>query len=345
MSDLHVSLTQQQMEENGEMDFIRDHVAAAHAAAAGETAPPADEPDTVDAVDDVEDSEEGEVPADVGIDQDAELSEEEGDTLYLELDDATQALIDTKYGGDINKALAALPDAQTTIGRQGNEMGALRAELEAMEARITASLQMAQPYAEWPDEFADGQEQAAALQVIAEQAFDRRDPDTFDRAIRAWQEADPVSASLYRNLKEMQVAQIEASGQIPVDDEDTLLEAEMSTVISAFPQFESEEFQATVAAELDKTPSLKAVLWGQVPGVSPKERATILQEAAQRVLARTTSETAQAARKRIAVRTSEEARAARVAGQVARGTTSRVEQVEPEGRKVAMGDTGRTLDI
>ncbi len=346
MSDLHVSRTQQEMEENGEMDFIRAHVAAAMEAD-GNT-PPAVEPDTVESEPEVEevveDSAEEEVPADVGIEPEEELSDEEQDTLYLELDERTQALIDSKYGGDINKALAALPEAQSKIGQQGNEMGALRAELEAMEARITASLQSSQPYADWPDEFDDASTQAAALQVIAEQAFDRRDPETFDRAIKAWHDADPVSAGLYRNLKEMQVAQIQQTGQ-PLDDEDTLLEAEMQTVISEFPQFQTEDFQAQVASELDKTPSLKAVLWGEVPGVSPRERATILQEAAQRVVARTTSETAQQARRRIAVRTSEEARAARVAGQVARGSTARETAVEAEPRTVPLGDSARVLNI
>jgi len=145
-------------------------------------------------------------------------------------------------------------------------------------------------------------------------------------------------------MKEIEVRQIQAVEQAPVDDGVTLNEA-VSGVISEFPQFQVESFQSEVAAELDKTPSLKAVLWGQVPGVSVEERATILREAAPRVVARTTSETALQARKRIAVRTSEEARSARVAAQVARGTTAREETVEPEARTVPLGDSGRSLNI
>lgn len=351
MSDLHVSLTQREMEENGEMQFIRDHVAAAQANAAGETTPPADAPDTVesgeteDVEDQIDDSAEGGDSADGGTDESAELSDEDADTLYLELDDATQALIDSKYGGDINKALAALPEAQSTIGRQGNEMGALRAELENFRAQLQQDFAAAQPYAQWPDEFADASEQAAALRVIAEQAFDRRDAQTFDTALRAWSEADPVSASLYRDLKEMQVLQIQREAQAPVVNDEALLAEGIQKVISDTPQFQSEEFQAQVAAELDKTPSLKAVLWGQVPGVSVEERVTILREAAQRVQARTTSETAERAKKRIAVRTSEEARAARAQAQVERAATARDQEVEKEARTVPLGDTGRSLNI
>ena len=118
-----------------------------------------------------------------------------------------------------------------------------------------------------------------------------------------------------------------------------------SGVISEFPQFQVESFQSEVAAELDKTPSLKAVLWGQVPGVSVDERATILREAAQRVIARNTSETVTAARKRIAIRTSEEARQARVDAKVSRAASAREEEVETPKRTMPMGDTGRVLDI
>jgi hypothetical protein len=75
------------------------------------------------------------------------------------------------------------------------------------------------------------------------------------------------------------------------------------------------------------------------------ERVAVLEEAAQRVASRTTSETAQVARRRIAVRNSEEARAARVAAQSVRSATSREEAAEVEPRTVPMGESGRTLNI
>jgi len=340
MSELEVSLTQQEMEANGELDFIRAHVAAAQ----GEGTPTPAGAETVveDEVDEVDDSEEEEIPADVGTEATAES---EDDVLYLDIDDATQQLIDSKYGGDLNKALSALRESQSVIGRQGNEMGALRTQLEQAMDQLRGDLLAAQPYADWPDEFDEPSAQAAQFRQIAEQAFDRRDPAVFGRAITAWEQADPVSAGLYRDLKEMQVRQIEAAAQAPVVDDEATLEAEITAIVSEIPQFQVESFQSEVAAELDKTPSLKAVLWGQVPGVSVDERATILREAAQRVIARNTSETVTAARKRIAIRTSEEARQARVDAKVSRAASARDEEVETPKRTMPMGDTGRVLDI
>ena len=340
MSELEVSLTQQEMEANGELDFIRAHVAAARAE--GDPTPAAAETVVEDEVDEVDDSEEEEIPADVGTEATAES---EDDVLYLDIDDATQQLIDSKYGGDLNKALSALRESQSVIGRQGNEMGALRTQLEQAMDQLRGDLLAAQPYADWPDEFDEPSAQAAQFRQIAEQAFDRRDPAVFGRAITAWEQADPVSAGLYRDLKEMQVRQIEAAAQAPVVDDEATLEAEITAIVSEIPQFQVESFQSEVAAELDKTPSLKAVLWGQVPGVSVDERATILREAAQRVIARNTSETVTAARKRIAIRTSEEARQARVDAKVSRAASARDEEVETPKRTMPMGDTGRVLDI
>lgn len=346
MSDLHVSLTQQEMEENGEMQFIRDHVAAAQAEDEGGAPAPVEEADTVEEQeeeqsDEPEVVEEGTEPAEI---DESVQDETTDDTVWLDLDEDTERLLNEKYSGDLNEMLRAAREGQSVIGRQGNELGAVRQELEALREQLTTGLQAAQPYAPWPDEFADTPEIAAGLRVIAEQAFDRRDPETFQRAIVAWEEADPLSAGMYRDLKEMQVRQIESQAPAVEDPEATLAKM-VDTVVSEFPQFQSDQFQAQVAQELEKTPSLKAVLWGQVPGVSVEERSTILREAAQRVVQRTTSETAQNARKRIAVRTSEEARQARVAAQVARGSTARETTDEPEARTVAMGETGRTLNI
>jgi len=350
MSDLHVDLTRQEMEESGEMDFIRAHAEAAAAKARGEeVSAPVEEADTVE-VPVVEEGEEELPVVDVEpvVEEADALTPEEEDVLYLELDDATQALIDTKYGGDIAKALAALPDSQSVIGRQGNEMGALRQQLEEMEARLAAGLQQAQPYPEWPDEFAETAEQAAAYREISEAAFARGDVATFQQALGAWQSVDRAGAANYTDLKEMQIANAQAREQAPVaaaqDDEATLL-AGVDAIRVKYPQFQDAEFQAAVAAELDKTPSLKAVLWQGVPGVSPAERLTVLDEAAQRVIARTTSDTATQARRRIAVRTSEEARAARAEAQVARGATARDTGDEPEARTVPMGESGRSLNI
>lgn len=339
MSELEVSLTQQEMEESGELQFIRDHVAAAK----GET--PAETADTV--VDDepaVEETEEVEEVEEEEAVEETAAEAEDDETLWLDLDEETENLLNTKYNGDLNAMLKAAREGQSVIGRQGSELGALRAEMKAMEERIAAGLAAAQPYSDWPDEFAEPQEAAAALHAIAEQAFERRDPETFDTAMRAWSEQDPVSARLYGQLKAQEIRAMEAAPQAVVNDDATLAEG-IQSLASQHPQLASEQFQAEVAAELEKTPSLKAVLWGEVPGVSVEERLTIFTEAVQRVASRQTDETAQRARKRIAVRTTEEARAARVAAQTVRGGTARGAEPEVEPRTVPLGETGRSLNI
>lgn len=345
MSDLEVSLTQQDMEQSGELDFIRQHVAAAN----GQD-PPAPAADTVDdePVEDLQDapesgdSAEDDDSADGGTDEDAEPDEDEG-VVYLDLDEETERLLNEKYKGDLGAMLRAAREGQSVIGRQGSELGAVRAELAAIRAEMQDGLRAAQPYAEWPDEFAEPNEAAAQLQVIAEQAFERRDPETFNAALAAWNEQEPLSARLYAQMKAQEVRAMEAQPQAV--DSDATLEAGIAALGSQYPQLRSESFQAEVAAELDKTPSLKAVLWGEVPGVSQEERLTIFQEAVQRVASRQTDDTAQQARRRIAIRTSEEARAARVAAQTVRGGTARGAEPEVEARTVPMGETGRSLNI
>jgi Fe-S cluster assembly scaffold protein SufB len=221
----------------------------------------------------------------------------------------------------------------------------VRAELEALRRDMQQGLANAQPYPEWPDEYAEPAEAAAQLRLVAETAFTRGDVDTFQRAIGAWEEADPLSAGMYRDLKEMQIAQAMAAQQAPVGNDEATLQAGVQEIRTKYPQFQDESFQAAVAAELDKTPSLKAVLWEGVPGVTVEERLRILDEAAERVVARTTSETAQQARRRIAIRTSEEARAARVAAQTLRPDKARETVEETPSRTIAMGESGRVLDI
>jgi hypothetical protein len=352
MSELHTSLVQQEMEESGEMDFIRQHTAAAR----GEQAPtPVEQADTVDVPEGtLDDGGEGadlapepEVEGQSDGQEEGQLSSEQEDVLYLDLDDSTQALIDEKYGGDINKALQALPNAQSTIGRQGSELGDLRKQLEEFQAEIRQTVAQSQPYPEWPDEYAEPSDAAAQFREISEAAFHRGDVQTFQGAIAAWEEVDRVSVANYRDLKEMQIAQRQAAQTqvAPVQDDEATLVAGADAIRAKYPQFHDDEFKAAVAAELDKTPSLKAVLWQGVPGVSPQERLNVLEEAAQRVIARTTSETVTQARRRIAVRTSEEARAARAEAQVSRGTTAGGTDGEPEARTIPMGESGRVLNL
>jgi hypothetical protein len=359
MSNLEVGSTQQEMEANGEMDFIRQHVAAAQ----GQTPAPAEPADTV------EDSAEEEVPTDDGIDPEPESDEEqeseseeseqpeaeaeeltpdEEEVLYLELDDETQSLIDDKYGGDVNKALGALRESQSLIGRQGSELGDLRKQLEDLAELVTKGQTMSQPYPDLPDEYAEPHEAAAAYRAIAEEAFRREDIDTFSEIVDTWIEQDPAGASTYRDLKILQLQQ--AVGQqapaSPQDDEATL-KAGTAAVQEKYPRFKADdtEFMSAFETELEKFPTLRALLWGEIPGTTPEQRVSALEETVGRVASQFTAETERAARRRVAIRTSEEARQARREAKVVSGESARVVEEEAAPRTVPMGQTGRSLDL
>lgn len=348
MSNLEVGFTQQEMEANGEMEFIRQHVAAAK----GETPAPAPEADTVEETDEVVEPVEPEAPEAPVEEEEPEavepeaLTPEEEETLYLDLDDATQALIDTKYGGDLNKALAALNESQSLIGRQGSELGDLRRQLEELTTLVQHGQILSQPYPEWPDEFAEPGEAAAAFRAIAEEAFARQDVETFGTAVDAWNAQDPAGAGTYRDLKllQLQLSQNEAPA---VTDDEATLRAGTESVKAQFPRFvpEDAEFMAAFDAELQKFPTLKALLWGEIPGTTPDQRIEALRETVGRVASQFTAETERAARRRVAIRTSEEARQSRREARVTSGETARVVEPEPVARTVPMGATGRSLDI
>jgi hypothetical protein len=348
VSDIEVDVHRREMEASGEMDFIRQHVAAANAEAAGEAPTPAPEADTVvetevepvEVVEEPEPEEEAPEP-----ESETPLTQEEEDILYLELDDETQTLIDTKYGGDMNKALAALRESQSLIGRQGTELGDLRKQLEEVKTLVERGQVLAQPYSDWPDEYAEPHEAAAAFRTIAEEAFAREDVDTFATAVNAWAAQDPAAANTYRDLKVLQL-QTQIPAQAPVDDEATL-KAGAAAVKEKYPRFDpaDKEFMSQFDAELEKYPTLRALLWGEIPGTTPAQRIAALDETVGRVASRLTADTEQAARKRVAIRTTEEARQARREARVTSGESARVVEPEPAPRTVPLGETGRSLDL
>ena len=355
MSNLEVGLTQQQMEESGEMEFIRQHLAAAQGEAPA-PAPETPEADTVaeteqEPVEEPADSTDEEIPADAGTEPEVEseaLTPEGEDILYLELDDETQGLIDTKYGGDINKALTALREGQSLIGRQGSELGDLRRQLEDMRSLIERGQILSQPYPEWPDEYAEPGEAAAGYRAIAEQAFQREDVDTFATAVNAWAAQDSAAANTYRDLKVLQLQTMMAQ-QAPAvyrDDEATL-QAGVDAVKEKYPRFAERDpqFMAAFDAEMQKFPTLRALLWGEIPTSTPEQRLTALEEVVSRVASQQTAETERAARRRVAIRTNEEARQARREARVTSGESARVVEEEPAPRTVPMGQTGRSLNI
>jgi hypothetical protein len=346
VSDLEVESARQAMEESGEMDFIRAHREAAGADAT--PAAPADTEETDEVVEEGQEEAVEEAPAVQAATAAEPLTPEEEEVLYLELDDDTQALIDTKYGGDLNKALVALRESQSLLGRQGNELGDLRREMAEFRASVERGQLLNQPYPEMPDEYEDPADAAMKYRAIAEAAFAREDVDTFAGVVDAWIEVDPLSANTYRDLKILQLQtalQTAPAAPAQAGDPAAVIEAGVLKMQEEYPQMLTPEFQAEFDAEMKRFPALKGVLWGEIPGTTPEQRVEALRETVTRITSRHSAETEEKARKRVAVRRSEAARQARIEGKVASGESARISEPEVVKRTVALGDTGRVLDI
>jgi hypothetical protein len=349
VSDLEVESARQEMEASGELEFIRQHAEAAGHPIATDAAP-APEADTVTdepVVEEVVEEETELTESGSPVEEETTLTEAEEDILYLELDDDTQALIDTKYGGDLSKALVALRESQSLLGRQGNELGDLRREMAEFRQSVERSQIMNQPYPEMPDEYEDPADAAVKYRAIAEQAFAREDVDTFSGIVDAWIEIDPLGGNTYRDLKllQLQSAMQQQAPAAPQGDPQEVIAVGVAKVKEEYPQMSTPEFQAEFDAEIQKFPSLKGLLWGEIPGTTPEQRVAALRETVERIASRHSAETEEKARKRVAVKRSEAARQARVEGKVASGESARVAEPEVEKRTVPLGETGRSLDI
>lgn len=266
--------------------------------------------------------------------------EEEEEGLFLDLTPETELLLD-KYGGDLNKALQALNESQSLIGRQGNELGDIRRELEAM--RSDMQTRASQPALQWPDEDDLPEEAVPKLRRIAEAAFTNADAATFDNALSQWGEFDELGVETYKMLKATQVLALQQQDQTQTRDEPTL-EAGVDSLVAKYPQLQTTEFQSELNVEIEKLPSLGRILRGEIPGVTPAERVVAFNELVERVAERRNSETRQLAARRVAVKTSQEARQARLDAQVAQSSQSQEVIEEKPSRQIRMADTKMVID-
>ena len=157
-----------------------------------------------------------------GLEADTD-GEEEGDEIVLELDEGVLELVNTKYDGDIGKALEALQDAQSVIGRQGTELGELRELRTQVESlRELMTLQQAGSGIDWDDEIADNPE-AAVVKAVQFQNV-----GAFEAAMDAWAATEPLKAFTFlQELNEVQNA-----------PEPTSLEAELEALKGRYPDLQ-----------------------------------------------------------------------------------------------------------
>jgi len=330
------------MEEDGTADWIRQVVSESQGDEPTQTAEAPDE-DTAE----VEEVEEKEVEQELepvedepeaAADDATPLTDEEEDAILLELSPEAQSLLDTKYGGDINKMLNAAPEAQSAIGRQGNELGDLRSEVQQLRQEFAAGMSRSQLV--WPDEDAEPEDAVRAYRQIADEAFDQQDATTFGQAMSAWQEIDPLGNEAWATMKATQVMLANAQENAPGTPEPVSLADGVEALKATYPQLSEAAFQQEVGKELERFPTLQRTFQDQT--ASPSERVAALEEAARLVASRQADGDVRKAVRRVAVSTSEEARASRAAARVATGG-GRGKPTESADRQILVGDTGRTV--
>lgn len=228
----------------------------------------------------------------------------DGDVV-IEIDDDLQAILD-KYDGDVTKALKALGDSQSMIGRQANEVGQLRQELAAMRQALEEGFarqpqqQFMGPYQNDIDENPQG---------LVVEAMERGDATTMEMALRAWGEEDPFAASSFLFTLQAQAAQAQAQQvQGPTTPDERAgtgptIEQAMADVVTRHPDVEKYLPQVQqVAAEF---PTLRNSMQQGPPAAKAQAFEELLVIAKNRSQAGDTS----AAMRKVVLRAQEEVRA------------------------------------
>ena len=234
--------------------------------------------------------------------QPEETADEDGD-IVLEIDDDLQAVLD-KYDGDVTKALRALNDSQSMIGRQGNELGQLRSELAEMRQALEQRLQQpAQPQYIGP--YVNDIEENP--QGLVMEALERGDVPTMERALRAWGEYEPFQAATFLMTLQQQAAEQSPAAMAPAPTAPTTpqgptLEDAMSEVVARHPDVE--KYLPQVEQVAQEFPTLR----DSMRAGSPAAQAQAFEELLKIAKARSQGSDTQAAMKRIVLRTQEEVR-------------------------------------
>lgn len=179
------------------MDWLLDKTPEASAPdTVEESTGPARDPETGKFVsrEETESSIEEDIPTDAGIEPSPEEGEEDQGDLEFELDPDVLTVLD-KYDGDLNKALAALKDSQSLIGRQGNELGELRQQQQQMIELMQELHQQPQINAPYRSDV-DEDPASLVIEVLERTAQTGHfDEATYEAALASWGEEDPFAAA------------------------------------------------------------------------------------------------------------------------------------------------------
>lgn len=261
---------------------------------------------------DAESSTEEEGSADSGIEQETEEApaqdtaetSDEGD-IVLELTPEMESLLQ-KYDGDLGKALTALQESQSLIGRQGNEVGELRKELEALRQSLEQTAQPQQPVYVGP--YVNDIEENP--QGLVMEALERGDGQTLQRAMRAWAELGPgeaFEATMFANqLAEYQrQAEAQQAAAPQPDTQSVTMEQAMAGVKERHP--DAAQYAEEVASIQESFPTLRDELqYGD-----PVQKARAFEQLLVIAKGRAVTPDTQKAARRLVIKTQEEVRKAK----------------------------------
>ncbi len=241
----------------------------------------------------------------------------EEDALVVELEEDLLELVNTKYGGDLGKALRGLQEAQSLIGRQGSELGELREVREQMDSlRNLMTLQQQSAGVDWEEVIAENPEEAVMKAVYYQ------NPQAFDQALEAWAVEEPLKA--FQFLQEIQ--------QYQDAPPPTTLDAEMEALKARLPDIQQRLPAIQEAAE--KRPALARLLNDQ----DPRTRAQALEDLYHLSAGAGTPDTSAAARQ-IVLRAKAEADAAKADAAVVSASNTAPPPAPPVNTDDMLADT------
>lgn len=241
--------------------------------------------------------------------------------LYLDLDEETLELLDSKYGGDIAKALTSLRESERVIGRQGNELGELRQlkeQLDSLQNLIT--LQQQGQGIDWDEIIEEDPQQAVMM------AAQYQNPQAFEQAIEAWAQVEPIKAFTF--LQDVTNQTQTVAPEAPVS-----LESEIDNLKGRYPDLQ-QRLPAIQQAAAER-PMIAAAL----NGPDPRARVQALEDLYHLSRSRETPDTSKAARQ-VVLRAKAEAEQIRQdAAVVSASNQSQTETPPPVSGDVALQET------
>lgn len=221
---------------------------------------------------------EEEAPAAEPVAEAEEVAVEEeapAEPMYLDLDEETLELLDSKYGGDIAKALTSLRESERVIGRQGNELGELRQLKEQLDSlQNLIMLQQQGQGIDWEEKIADDPREAVLL------AAQYQNTQAFEEAIEAWAAIEPIQAFTF-------LQQVSAEAEQPAP---TSLESEIDNLKGRYPDLQQR------LPVIEQLAAERPALAGLLNDPDPRTRVSALEDLYHLSKSRETPDTSAAAR-------------------------------------------------